>query len=260
VPDDRLRPVALRYDRGGWLARLGRLSRRFRIRRFVFHRFQAFGERWKGRTERLGPRATFRLALRGRLKVRSLIGGGTAFIRMTSHLEQHFHGHEHVAVVVKPAAELHRNTPADRPHASRDGRGLSAAEVPYPRSLVIRREHHQTHRSRLTDVRRIRVIERDRLETITAHQITLAEVVAHKHGVIPSADAPRMVLRPAPRAESGDPKMSRDRRLLDEPPPAHPATVAPAPKVEVDIEGLTDKVLWRIERRVIAQRERMGKG
>ena len=259
MPDDGLRPVALRHDRGGWLARLGPLGRRFRRRRFASRRLRGFGERWKGRTERLGQRATFRLALRGRLKLRSLIGGSPPFIRLTSQLEQHFHSHDHFRIAIKRTAEQ-RATPAERRQANRDGRGPTAAEVPYPRTLVIGREQHQTHRSRLTDVRRIRVIERNRLETRTAHEIRLMEFVAPKHSVIPSADAPRMVVRPTRRAESADTEMSRERRVVDEPPQAHPATVTPAPKVEVDIERLTDQVLWRIERRVIAQRERMGKG
>ncbi len=260
MPDGALRPVALRYVRAGWVARLVGRSRRLRTRRSIFHRARAFGERWKGRIELLGQRATLALALRRRPIVRVPLSGTTAFTRLTTYLDRHFHKHDHLRTATQRAAE-HRATPSGQRQTSRDARASAAVEARSRSALVVRREQQHFHRSQVTEVRRTRVIEGERLEARIAHHTALAEVVAPGHGVLPTVDVPRMVLRSAPRAEAGDAVMSRDPRIVDVPAQSRPATtVASAPKVEVDIERLTDQVLWRIERRVIAQRERMGKG
>jgi len=261
VPEDShgLRLATLRQVGGGWLALLLARTRRVRVRRSKLRTSRPFGDRWKGRLERLGARAALRLALRGRPSHSVYNAGVAGSSRLTSRLDRHFHTH---LVTVLAAAQPARPDAAkhDRPHLDPDGIKVGSAESRLISTIVTRRQLRHESTSRATETRWRQVIEHSRLETRTAHSTRREEVVASQCRPVALAEAPPMVLRSAPRAEPKAGELDRDRRIVDEPSLAQPALAAIAgPKVELDIERIADQVLWRIERRVIAQRERLGK-
>jgi hypothetical protein len=141
-------------------------------------------------------------------------------------------------------------------------------------SRYILRDHRETV-TRLTKVRlTVLAMRRERLESVTSsvlerHRLRLIEHLrretardatgrlAAPQGVSPAITPltpPPMVARSRERVTPAPGVREAQAEPL---PPAHPVAEHRAP--EVNVEHLADQVLWRIERRVIAQRERLGK-
>jgi hypothetical protein len=251
-----LRPVTLGGGRRPWPARLpwGGGSRGTR-RRPIAHRL---GRGWNGRIVGFWSRLTLRFAVRPRSLIRA------AAVRLPrTHVSVHESHHLHMRETRLPAVNTQfvssplaasppkSHGPADRPQIT-TGKLLD-------RQLLTKREIRTEQASRIVDVHRLRVSDHVRTESTTQSAVHV-EVTSVRSVVLPSIPATRMAVRAHPPAPApvSSPRPESVPSFESKAPVSPVLPAAPAAKL-IDVEMLTDQVLWRIERRAIAQRERLGR-
>jgi hypothetical protein len=251
--DDRsARRTAVLGGPSAWAAQL--IGRTIAIRRRIF------GRQWRGRFEWLWPAITLRLAVRRRSLVPSRPARSSTRIVQLQSPSVHSHLNRTYTLV--------NNFSSDRlPAAAQPAALLKESDRWEPTSAATRPAgtlavgHHldKVLISRSLEVHRLRLSEHVRTEAPrpTSSQGGLATTRA----AAVSAERPTIVLRATPQVTPQASERVDARRSFDSygPVDATEPTRRAAANSEVDVERLTDQVLWRIERRALAQRERLGK-
>ena len=251
-----LRPSALRHVRGVWAARLWRHTRPFFRLPIGGWCRGTLARAWRGRLDLPLTRPWLRLLRRPRPIARQ------QFIRFNSSFTtQHrraFHSH-----LLQSRLQV-RQLQVDGRHFGWIG-GTTRVEHATPgrpnvparlTSRTIFRTAPAPSNRPATEAGRSLATEHRRLESSRM----LSTVISREFITAPAVSRPEslaMVLRTASSADRPPPGQFQEPASVLAPMPAAAQPVAP--KAEVDVERLTDQVLWRIERRVIAQRERLGK-
>jgi hypothetical protein len=226
-----LRPAALRAGRWRWMTRLTirglwlRAVRRQPHRPDRFRRFGRMEAPWAPLAQRL------RLGSRARTHATDFRRQLDQAPLSITHLSQ-----------IYPTSETAQGEAA---------RGHRVVEVTRAGAAHLLRSRVFT-----STVHRLRVTEHARSETITNSSVR-DQVELLPRRVIATEHALPLIMAKAPVVDRAS-QAQKD----SEPPISHniaPAAANPPAGPEFDIERITDQVLWRIERRVIAQRERLGK-
>ncbi len=260
----RLRPAALKRRAGNWVPRIrGRLALWLGgPGRWLTSRLARWRPRAGGRRE--GTRAFGPLTLLSRQpapRMRTVIRSE----RLSSRLH---------ALALRRTETLTRSVvvpPRVAPNGTPPGRRLSrsgAAVRPDPRTVSVPSAGYARHTTRretwLLPLALRERIERTSLGSTTRSERILARPGPAGAGPLPAprrtAPAPTLVHAPRPRREVARPGRAPEPAHVTTPREGRAATPAPPPEQPgPPLDELVDRVLRRIERRAIAQRERLGR-